>query len=103
MIQYGSAVQEQNIFPVKIHIPAQQCRRDIADIHKGDPGITFRQQRCQAAAKGIPEDNQLLIETDATERLIEWYLPKSSEFLASPGGKLVFLSSGTSEPVDKKD
>ena len=34
---------------------------------------------------------------------VEWLLPKSFEFLASPGGKLDFLSSGTSEPIDKKD
>ena len=32
---------------------------------------------------------------------VEWCT--SFEFLASPGGKLDFLSSGTSEPIDKKD
>ena len=41
-------------------------------------------------------------EADATERPVEWYSPKSTEFLASPGGKLDFLTSGASEPIGKK-
>ena len=62
-------------------------------------------QNLAAAAKSHTLVGEALSppEVYATEYPIEWYLPTSFEFLASPGGELDFLTSGTSEPIGKKD
>ena len=54
------AEEEQYVVPTEIQVISQTLAVGIAQVHLGDRGIARYQQGADAAAKRIPEYNQIL-------------------------------------------